>query len=160
MQGRRENDEAERREKLKRKTHEELKAILFLSDCEESDPDDVVRRRVHVGAEVPNKTPEDDVNTESEDKLQGEMERLTTARRRRFVRGRQQAEKLEEAKLLPSESSAQESVKEDRDTGREQVRVLQQAPAARRTAERFRAEDRRQARYESNFLNSFYSFLG
>ena len=43
MQGRRENDEAERHEKLKRKTHEELKAILFLSDCEESDRDDVVR---------------------------------------------------------------------------------------------------------------------
>lgn len=137
MQGRRENDEAERREKLKRKTHEELKVILFLSDCEESDPDDVVRRRVHCVAEVPNKTLEDDVDTESEDKLQGEMKRPTTARRRRFVRGRQQAEKLEEAKLLPSESSAQESVKEDRDTGREQVRVLQQARAARRTAERF-----------------------
>jgi hypothetical protein len=138
--------------------HEELKAILFLSDCEESDPDDVVRRRVHRVAEVPNKTPED-VNTESEDKLQGEMERPITARRRRFVRGRQQAEKLEEAKLLPFESSAQESVKEDRDTGRERVRVLQQARAARQTAERFRAEDRRQARYESDFLNSFYNFL-
>lgn len=65
MQGRRENDEAERHEKLKRKTHEELKATLFLSDCEESDLDDVVRRRVQRVAEVPNKTPEDDVNTES-----------------------------------------------------------------------------------------------
>ena len=43
MKGRRENDEAERHEKLKRKTHEELKVILFLSDCEESDRDDVVR---------------------------------------------------------------------------------------------------------------------
>ena len=104
-------------------------------------------------AEVPNKTPEDV-------KLQDEMERPITARRRRFVRGKQQAEKLEEAKLLPSESSAQESVKKDRDTGRERVRVLQQARAARRTAERFRAEDRRQARYESDFLNSFYDFLG
>ena len=52
------------------------------------------------------------------------------------------------------------SVKEDRDTGKEQVRDLQQAPAARRAAERFRAEDRRQARYESDFLNSFYGFLG
>jgi hypothetical protein len=48
MQGRRENDEAERHEKLKRKAHEELKAILFLSDCEESDPDDVVRRRYQI----------------------------------------------------------------------------------------------------------------
>src|ERR1700722_18710763 len=114
MQGRRENDEAESHEKLKRETHEELKAILFLSDCEESDPDDVVRRRVRRVAEVPNKTPEDDVNTE----LQGEMKHPTTARRRRFVRGRQQAEKLEEAKLLPSESSAQESVKEDQDRER------------------------------------------
>ena len=119
-----------------------------------------MRRRVHRVAEVPNKTSEDDVKAESEDKLQGEMERSTTARRRRFARGRRQAEKLEDAKLLPSESSAQESVKKDRDTGRERVRVLQQARAARRTAERFRAEDRRQARYESDFLNSFYDFLG
>jgi len=85
--------EAERHEKLKRKTHEELKAILFLSDCEESDPDDV-KGDGYAVAEVPNKTLEDDVNTESEDKLQGEMERPTTARRRRFLRGRQQAEKL------------------------------------------------------------------
>ena len=46
------------------------------------------------------------------------MERPTTARRRRFVRGRQQAEELEEANLLPSESSAQECAKEDRDTER------------------------------------------
>ena len=119
-----------------------------------------MRRRVHRVAEVPNKTPEGDVNTESEDKLQDEMERPTTARRRRFVLGRQQAGKLEEANLLPSESSAQECAKEDRDTGREQVRVLQQARAARRTAERFRAEDRRQTRYESDFLNSFYDFPG
>ena len=37
MQGRRENDEVERREKLKLKTHEELEAVLFLPDCEEPD---------------------------------------------------------------------------------------------------------------------------
>ena len=76
------------------------------------------------------------------------------------MRRRQQAGKFEEAKLLPSESSMQESVKEDRDTRREQVRDLQQAPAARRAAKRFRAEDRRQARYEYDFLNSFHGFLG
>jgi len=154
MQGRRENDESERCEKLKRKTHEELKAVLFLSDCEEPDPNDIVRRRVHRVAEVPNKTPEGDVKAESEDKLQGEMERLTTARRI-FVRRRQQAGKLEEAKLLPSESSAQKC-----EGGSGQVRDLQQASAARRTAGRFRAEDCRQARYESDFLNGFYGFLG
>ena len=59
-------------------------------------------------AEVPNKTSEDDVKAESEDKLQGEMERPATARRRRFVRKRQQAGKFEEAKPLPSESSTHE----------------------------------------------------
>ena len=64
-----------------------------------------MRRRVHRVAEVPDKTSEDDIKAESEDELQGKMERPATARRRIFVRGRQQAGKLEEAKLLPSESS-------------------------------------------------------
>lgn len=89
-----------------------LKPFYFYQ-TEDLGPDDVVRR-VHRVVEALNMTPEDDVNTESEDTLQGERERPTTARRRRLVRGRQQVGKPEEAKLLPFESSAQESVKDDR----------------------------------------------